>query len=499
MDVLALSFMTNLSQWEAVDFTYLCKSFQHLDLFYFPSFYSRIVALYFEQHYPSTLLNLSFSSFQEFFISNQTFLEGDFTAAQLAAMLPVLERLFVLNLRFHLTLDYYDSNYVARACQMNNWLFEDKTSSNYIAFLTSIRSACNICQQLPLPRTTSKADKSRMDPADWKAAELDMSECEEVFSSDIPCDDFLPQPADVHPPVGDSGPFVDADDGSELSKDHHYTAAKGFVCSSSKSFLDAMVDSGTQSHIIKDRRVVDSLTPTSMLVQGVGGSPMPVSSLADGTIMLRDANGTPHPWRFSDALFSENFHDNLPSVNAFVKLGAKVIFDSDNPGMWLNGVFFPFIRRDRLFYLPLHFADKTSVHCLHWLMYSLDAPSVTVGHTRARNSSQLELMHRRMGHISLDRLRRIPGKWLDSVNVSGPDFHCETCRIGDSRKKFPSRVPPEAKKSYAVGERVGIDTLGPISHKACNGDVYATFAIDYSSEFKLVFTHKVRSGRLLQF
>lgn len=254
------------------------------------------------------------------------------------------------------------------------------------------------------------------------------------------------------------------------------------VCDEKKRDLkrvDWFVDSGCSDHLVNDESLFDSLKPLKSPVEiAVAKDGESIIAEYSGTVKLvSNVNGRLIDCSVDNVLYVPELRCNLFSVLRVDEAGMKVSYENGKVIIQRGSdIVASGSRYGRLYRLDL-FSNK----------HEANEALLTCG----RIPKNLELWHRRFGHLNAKSL----SKMIQSDMVVGLDLKsnvsdksvviCEPCVIGkQSRKPFTTR---EEKRSSRVLELIHSDVCGPISPIGLNGVKYFVTFTDDWSHFAMVF------------
>ena len=236
----------------------------------------------------------------------------------------------------------------------------------------------------------------------------------------------------------------------------------------------AAVDSACSQHCFKDPEVASSLTTANFNVgSAMASANQRVNFAAHGTVLFKDHRGEYMPWKFSNAVFSQQFSENLLSISQMVKQGWKFEFSLERAGMSLAGRWFPFREVDGLYFIALNIPgtkldssaytidSQSADFTLHLQVVPPGATDEQACAARVRNSSLLQLWHNRLSHRCYEHIEQIANVFEKPIKIQGAGYPCDSCKLGKSRAKYPT-ANVESVTAKFVGEKVTSDTVGPI-------------------------------------
>uniref|UniRef100_A0A1Y1M571 Integrase catalytic domain-containing protein n=1 Tax=Photinus pyralis TaxID=7054 RepID=A0A1Y1M571_PHOPY len=105
-------------------------------------------------------------------------------------------------------------------------------------------------------------------------------------------------------------------------------------------------------------------------------------------------------------------------------------------------------------------------------------------------ATSLEYWHRRLGHISVDTIKKISEEGLvEGVNITNCDkFYCEDCQLG---KMTRATHKATSKRPSSKGEYVHADLCGPMEEIGIGGMRYFLLIKDEATSFR--FTYLIKS------
>ncbi|CAA7049764.1 unnamed protein product [Microthlaspi erraticum] len=131
--------------------------------------------------------------------------------------------------------------------------------------------------------------------------------------------------------------------------------------------------------------------------------------------------------------------------------------------------------------------------------FRIKMTSVVEEAMNASKQQEMEIWHKRLGHVRNGRLQQMQDKYL----VKGlPKFQvtkevCEACNLGkQSRKSFPKK---SQTKTQAKLEIVHTDLCGPMQHKYLEGSRYFLLFLDDYTDMCWVYFLRQKSETFLAF
>ena len=273
-------------------------------------------------------------------------------------------------------------------------------------------------------------------------------------------------------------------DKQKVLKGNNAHLVKSDVCffgGDAVEFVEAswIVDSGSSEHMSNDRSLFKRLVPMKQ--------PMHISVAKEGETIVAKECGDVRLFAFSengestgitlkDVLYIPEARVNLLSVRKVETAGSKVLFANgivtieNESGIVVKGE-----RCGKLYELVLYREfDNNSAG-----FYSC-----------GRVPKELELWHRRYGHLSAKNLRNIISKGMvdgmeTNVKNPGNEFVCEACHEGkQTRKPFSNS---EIRRSKRVLELIHSDVCGPVPQVGIHGERYFVSFVDDFSRFTVVY------------
>ncbi|QRV89278.1 Retrovirus-related Pol polyprotein from transposon TNT 1-94 [Ceratobasidium sp. AG-Ba] len=263
---------------------------------------------------------------------------------------------------------------------------------------------------------------------------------------------------------------------SHDEQDHVYSfVARGTSVTKS----DWIADTGAESHIISDRSLFHSYTPSTSLVGGIGGDAR-IAGRGSVKAIIRhgkkesilNLTNCMHVPSFSGNLLSIGYIDSTGKGWATFKGGKCTLYDMKDrvigvgPEMGRTG-------RGRLYRMDMEAVLPSDAQA-----------HVAVGTENGRARSWEE-WHRVYGHIGQRSLETLMNSGMvDGMKVdmdSPKDYFCEACVQGMQRV---APFPKESKTVYkAVGDLVVTDVWGPARTTSLQGNKYYVSFTDMYSRF----------------
>lgn len=273
------------------------------------------------------------------------------------------------------------------------------------------------------------------------------------------------------------------------SKSPHKTETSTlFVSASAFATLHSshiwIVDSGCTSHMCKDKEMFLNLDTNFKTFVTVANNDQ-LKCMGIGTVKLKFKNDSK---TIKNVMYVPGLSANLLSVSCLTKNKRKVVFDNSKchiydvagnlltSATFINGIY-------RLECVPNVLCSQVSSNVLH--LNKEQCSSV--------QSAQMELWHRRLGHLSLQGMCAL----RDGLAV-GIDFQCDSGHLQDcipciegkqTVKSFPKG---QAKRAEQLLELIHSDVCGPMSQSSWGGARYlVTFTDDFSRKtFGYLMTQK---------
>lgn len=243
--------------------------------------------------------------------------------------------------------------------------------------------------------------------------------------------------------------------------------------------VEWFVDSGCSDHLVKDRQLFEELKPLAKPVKiAVAKNDESIVATHSGTVKLFCiVGGKCVPCTVSDVLYVPSLRFNLFSVVKVESKGMRVVFDNGQVKVYKDSeVLVSGSRYGKLYRLDLYTSEESASKAM-----------LSCG----RISKNLNLLHRRLGHLNANQLgqminkRMVDGQLPVTRCVDESDITCEPCILGkQTRKPFPAR---EGKRSSRVLEVVHSDVCGPVTPTGLNGERYFISFVDDWSHFAMIF------------
>lgn len=243
--------------------------------------------------------------------------------------------------------------------------------------------------------------------------------------------------------VGFSGSSVSSENIPETSNDNGNVAYMGKT-EPSRQYDHWFIDSGATQHMCCRKEWIQNYKDsTPSHIQVADGNT--IIAKGEGTVDLlfkvgqQILEGTLH-----QVLYVPDLHGNLFSVNQTVSLGNKVIFNTsgcvikDNKGA------------------TIAVASKSQN------LYQLDAVRTPNQAHLANQAGNVNLWHRRLGHLSIDGIKELAKGMVEGIDP-GAKFElgfCEACVHG---KQHRAPFPNSTSRATKILEIIHTDVCGPMS------------------------------------
>ena len=236
-----------------------------------------------------------------------------------------------------------------------------------------------------------------------------------------------------------------------------------------------VLDSGSTSHMIKDRSLFTSFQVCKDKCLSANSSSSPIEGKGTVEFFLKNSSGSLCKIKLSDCLFVPGHSRNLLSVGSFLDKGVRCSFEKCELTC-PNGVKFPFSRQKGLFVIDQYIAKSFSCE---------------------QNSSKLKLWHERLGHFNTQGVVKLSDSVLGIDSLVNCSLDCSVCPLAKQSKTAVSKVPEPRKGSKL--ELVYSDVLGPVEVGSLGGKRFAVSFIDSFSRYGVVYFMKHKSEVLEKF
>lgn len=247
---------------------------------------------------------------------------------------------------------------------------------------------------------------------------------------------------------------------------------------SSTQRVNWIIDSGSSEHLTNDRSLFECLSPMEEPMKiAVAKEGECITAMHHGEVKLTSiVNGESIPITLKNVLYIPEARVNLLSVRKMETAGLKIMFADGKvrveQGSRLIAVG---SRRGKLYEMNFRRKSENAVKSSYFC---------------GRVPKELELWHRRYGHLSAKNLsvliRNDMVSGLDAGTGKKTDVTvCDSCIAGkQTREPFSAR---EGRQSKEVLELVHSDVCGPVTPVGINGEKYFVSFIDDCSRFTVIF------------
>ena len=169
-------------------------------------------------------------------------------------------------------------------------------------------------------------------------------------------------------------------------------------------------------------------------------------------------------------MYVPNYKVCLLSVNKAVNFGHRFIFNDSKARMVLNdGREINLTKNTGLFFLEVKYQN---------VVHNPNVVKSTCHETRQTGKGEINLWHKRLGHLNKTDVKRTVGCEGDKIGT------CETCAMGkQASQPIPKKVENKAKEAL---ELVYSGVLGPFEVASLNGSKYAVSFIDEYTKYAVV-------------
>jgi transposase InsO family protein len=249
--------------------------------------------------------------------------------------------------------------------------------------------------------------------------------------------------------------------------------------------LPTIANTGATQHTTNQRDLLHDFIPLavpSRLVCADGGY---IKCLGHGTLRsTTTVNGVPSSIVMRDVAFMPSASHTLISPQQLLDSGCRIMFNQQNGFLfYLNEQLCLFsYRSGNLYYFAITFIPAADASTPAALVVS-STPLC------------LDLIHRRLGHVSEERCREFIRQSADfgehekrAALSSKLSPHCDVCLAGKQTVRGVSRVPRtnHAVRGACPGNLLSLDLIGPMRHRSAGGHIYLLTVTDLYSRMHFV-------------
>ena len=231
--------------------------------------------------------------------------------------------------------------------------------------------------------------------------------------------------------------------------------------STAESYVDFVLDSGASTNATYRSDVMPIMSPSSVSIEDANGRVVTAGGESHITPVVSCVDGTQGALKMN-MLYMPSFKHNLLSVKALRDQGHGVYFAPKYGKVQshislANGKCIPIKQKGKLFYVRLFFPNS-------------DKALASV--------SKCQEYHERLGHLSLNRLKRmvkdklLPGLKKDDIQP----FFCDVCAKTKIKQAHFPKV--NLKRSTTPMQRQCMDVAGPFKYKGTSGEMYYLLTAD---------------------
>ena len=242
------------------------------------------------------------------------------------------------------------------------------------------------------------------------------------------------------------------------------------------SHISFVVDTGATHHMITSEKYLSEFTFSESSVRVAGG--MLLRAIGTGNLRCSalDQDGNLWPIILSDVLCVPDLKVNLLSVEQLMQNGAEVSFKR----------YYPHIRIGR----KKSFFSGRKDGLQMWQLKP-DRVCAVEYPTALVTTVSAELLHKRLGHRSLDLLRGAEG--LD-IKITGDLHHDGKCVVCELSKhthiSFPKEIVRKAERPFEI---VHVDFVGPIEEPSLSGARYGVIFTDEKTRYVSIYCVEFKS------
>ena len=214
------------------------------------------------------------------------------------------------------------------------------------------------------------------------------------------------------------------------------------------------------------------------------GNGTKISAKAIGTYMLNLPSG--EVLELKNCLYFPSCIKNLISISKLLRDGHSVLFDKMSCTLYLNG---RIISHGNMIEGLFHLETNSGMHCI--------AGGNTSKPKRAREEvNQEKMWHLKLGHVNLDKIRRMSKDGYFRPLGNDQMGTCECCLKGKMTK---SLFTGKGERATEILGLIHTDVCGPMSTTSRGGfSYYITFTDDHS-RFGYVYLMKYKSESFERF
>lgn len=231
---------------------------------------------------------------------------------------------------------------------------------------------------------------------------------------------------------------------------------------------DMVVDSGSTSHMLKDRELFAILDEGEKGQAGCANATQAaIEGVGTAQLWVDDSEGTPRKITLNGAFYVPSYCRNLLSVRKLYDGGAKVDFNPSMPVLRAkNGTIFPMLTDSNL--------------------YVLACKPVIRAQGLVSSRASLTTWHERLGHNNRRDVLKLRGR-VDGLDIDDETMDvCTECESHKAKRAAISRTV--GTRADAPLDVVHMDVLGPLPVESEDGYRYAIGFIDSHSRYCVVYT-----------
>lgn len=238
------------------------------------------------------------------------------------------------------------------------------------------------------------------------------------------------------------------------------------------------IDSGASEHLVSDKSLLSSVStlknPINIQVAKNGTS---IFAYVSGEIRLShtvmcEREYKQHEILLEDVLVTEGLRHNLLSVQQIEKRGGSLTFKNGKVEIRFNDVL-----------AAVGFREKE--------MYVIEFDKIVSANVACKcDHTSDELWHRRMGHLGMSNVSKLPQCSSTNMKISGKLPFCQVCVEGRStRKPYTGQRTPTTRPL----QRVHSDVCGPMPVSTYNGMRYFVIFVDDYTHMTVTYLMKNKS------
>ncbi|CAF0996316.1 unnamed protein product [Brachionus calyciflorus] len=242
-----------------------------------------------------------------------------------------------------------------------------------------------------------------------------------------------------------------------------------------------LLDSGATNHLCCIKSMFSDLKPHSSKVKVGDGRDLEVMGIGNIKAKIKSKNDL-KSITIENVLYVPELSVNLISIGKLSRKGFKIIFEREKCNIVSN---------DETIIEAKSWSQNKNLYELSLLFQESERALISI------KSDDLKLWHFRLGHLSLENMKRLEAEDVDFSRMNSTKELCESCTLG-KLTKLPHKVQEKASKNdnFII---IHSDLVGPMKTASIGSKFYIVTYLCSRTEYSFVYFLKQKSEQFDKF